>query len=53
MMTEHDKALVEQARHMRWEDINEDDAETEEGKKALHDIAVRGYHYDEWKAGML
>ncbi len=53
MLTEHDKALIEQARHQRWEDIDEDAAETEEGRKALHDIAVSKYHYDEYKSGML
>lgn len=52
-MTEKDKALVEKARHQRWEDIDEDAADTEEGRKALHDIAIRKYHYDEYKAGML
>lgn len=52
-MTDHDKALVERAKHLRWEEIEEDEAETEEGKQALHDIAVRKYHYDEYKAGIL
>lgn len=52
-MTEHDKALVEKARGMCWEDINEEDAETEEGRAELHRIIMRKYHYDEWKAGML
>jgi len=52
-MTDHDKALVEKAKTQRWEDIEEDEAETEEGRKALHDIAIRKYHYDEYKAGML
>jgi len=53
MLTEHDKKLIEQARHQRWEDIREEDAETEEGRDALHDIAIRKYHYDEYKAGIL
>ncbi|MBR4228040.1 MAG: hypothetical protein IKR72_02955 [Bacteroidales bacterium] len=53
MMSEHDKQLVESSRHKRWEDINEDEAETPEGKQALHDIAVRKYHYDEYRAGMI
>jgi len=39
-MTEKDKALVEKARDQRWEDIDEDAAETEEGRAALHDIAI-------------
>lgn len=53
MLTEHDKELIEQARHQRWEDIREEDAETEEGRAELHRIAIRKYHYDEYKAGML
>lgn len=52
-MTDHDKALVEKAKTQCWEDIDEDSAETEEGRKAIHDIAIRKYHYDEYKAGML
>ena len=52
-MTEKDKALVEKAKHQRWEDIDEDAAETEEGRTELHRIAVSKYHYDEYKAGML
>lgn len=53
MLTEHDKALIEQARQMRWEDIDEDAAETEEGRAELHRIAISKYHYDEYKAGIL
>lgn len=52
-MTEKDKELVEKARHQCWEDIDEDAAETEEGRAALHSIIMRKYHYDEYKAGML
>lgn len=53
MLTEHDKELIEQARHQWWEDIREEDAETEEGRAELHRIAISKYHYDEYKAGML
>ncbi len=52
-MTEHDKLLVEKAEHMCWEDIDENAAETEEGRWRLHRIIMRKYHYDEWQAGML
>ena len=52
-MTEHDKQLVARAKNQCWEDIDEDLAETPEGRQALHDIAIRKYHYDEYKAGMI
>lgn len=52
-MNEHDKALVASARQMRWEDINEDEAETVEGRSVLHDIIMHKYHYDEYKCGMI
>lgn len=52
-MNEHDKALVATARGMRWEDINEEDAETVEGRSILHSIIMHKYHYDEYKCGML
>lgn len=52
-MNEHDRALVEKARNQRWEDIKEEDAETEDGRAELHRIAVGKYHYDEYKAGIL
>ena len=53
MLTQHDKELIAKARRMRWEDINEDEAETQEGWQELHDIAVSKYHDDEFLAGML
>lgn len=54
MMTEHDKALVEAARHACLGDkIEETAAETEEGRQALHDIAVANYHREEYLVGVL
>lgn len=52
-MTEHDKRLLEEARHLRWEDIDESKAETEEGREELHRIIMSKYHRDEYKAGMI
>ena len=52
-MTENDKILIDNARHMRWEDIDESAAETPEGRAALHSICMRKYHRDEYKCGML
>lgn len=47
-----DVQLILQANDMRWEDIDEDEAETIEGLAILHDIAVSKYHLAEFKAGM-
>ena len=52
-MTEKDKQLIEAARHMDWEKINEDEAETKEGWSELHHIRMNKYHADEYSAGML
>lgn len=49
-MSEHDKQLVDQAMNMRWEDIDESLAETEEGREAVHRIMMRKYHREEYKA---
>ena len=52
-MNEHDRRLVQQAIYKRWEEIDEDAAETAEGKAKLHEIAVRKYHQDEYLHGIL
>jgi hypothetical protein len=52
-MNEHDRRLVQQAIYKRWEEIDEDEAETPEGKAKLHEIAVRKYHHDEFIHGIL
>ena len=49
-MTQHDKRLIEEAKSLRWEEINEDAAETQEGRKELHRITMQKYHRDEFKA---
>ena len=52
-MTEHDKILIENAKRMRWEDIEESAAETSDGRAALHSLRIRKYHRDEYECGML
>lgn len=52
-MTKHDLDLYNKAKGMRWEDIDEDLAETEVGRVALHDLAIRKMHYEEFRCGML
>ena len=52
LLTEKDKAAIERARATIWEDIDEDWAETEIGRKRVHDIVMRKYHHDEMKAGI-
>ena len=52
-MTDRDKALIEKAKRSYWADIDEDAADTEEARKILHRMAVDGYHYEEYQAGML
>lgn len=53
---QHDLDLIEkfsQLHYTDWGEINEDAAETEEGKQVLHRICSILYHYEEYKAGML
>lgn len=51
-MTERDKALAARARQMRWEDIDEETADTPEGRAELHRICMAKYHQDEARCGM-
>ena len=53
MMTQHDMMLIEEAKTLPWELIDTSKAETKEGRDALHAIAVRKYHYDEARCGMI
>lgn len=53
MLTERDEQLIKEARRMGWEEIDEDAAESVEGRQILHDIAVTKYHREEFSAGML
>lgn len=53
-LPEHDKKLIAKAlTERRWEDIDEDAAITEEGKKILHNIAVHAWHMEEGRLGMI
>ena len=52
-MTEKDKRLIEDARHLSWDQIDEEKAETEEGRKILHKMIMDGYHQEEELAGIL
>jgi hypothetical protein len=52
-MNEHDKRLVEKAQKLDWTLIDENEAETAEGRYELHNIIMRKYHHDELKADML
>lgn len=52
-LPEHDQELIRAAHHQCWEEIEEDAAETEEGRNVLHAIAVRKYHIDEARNDMI
>lgn len=51
-MTERDRRLIEQARQTGWEDIDEETADTPEGRAELHRICMAKYHLDEARCGM-
>lgn len=53
---QHDLDLIEQYSWLNYtelEAINENNAETEEGRQVLHRMYSILYHYEEYKAGML
>lgn len=55
-MTENNKNKIDMARSAKSLDevfVMEDTAETEEARRAIHDIAVRLYHKEEYAADML
>lgn len=52
-MNEHDRKLLDEARLLPWWEIKEELAETKEGYEALHKLAVKKYHYDEYSQGIL
>lgn len=52
-MNKHDERLVQEAIYKRWEEIDEDEAETEEGRQKLHEIVARKYHHEEFLNGTL
>lgn len=53
LLSPKDKEAIAKAKAQRWEDIDENTAETEVGRRWLHDIAMRKYHTDEFNADML
>lgn len=55
MLTEKDLKLIEEANkisYTRWDLINEDKADTPEGREELHRIKMRKYHTEEYYAGL-
>lgn len=52
LLTPKDKEAIQRAIYTRWEDIDENDAETEAGRYELRTIALRKYHNDEFKSGI-
>lgn len=53
LLTEKDREAIQKAMYTRWEDIDENAAETEAGKYEIQSIRSRKRHNDEWLAGML
>ena len=56
MLIEKDKKLIEEAYkvpYTEWYLIDENVAETPEGKERLHSIASSKYHTEEYHAGLL
>lgn len=53
MLTKKDRQLIEKARRQRWEEIIPEDADTPEAAEILHDIAVRKYHNEEARMGII
>ena len=49
---EKDKEAIRKARSLRWTDIDESSAETEEGRYELHRIVMDKYHREEYAAGL-
>ena len=50
---EHDQELINKARSQRWEEIDEDAAETEDARTILHDIIIHKYHREEYRFGVI
>jgi len=53
LYTRKDRDAIERAECSRWEDIDEDWAETEAGRIEVHDIKMRKFHHDEMISDML
>ena len=53
LLTDADKRAIQKAIYARWEDIDEDTAETDAGRYEMHRIAMQKYHAEEFNAGIL
>lgn len=52
-LTQKDLEAIARAKRSCWEDIDENWAETDEGKAAVHSIEMRKYFRDEANAGLI
>lgn len=52
-ISKHDTELINKALVSYWTDINENDSESPEVQEILHEIKMRGYHYEEYDSGLL
>lgn len=52
-LPEHDQRLIEEAHKKRWEEIDEDEAWTDEARNVLHEICADKYHREEFRNGIL
>ena len=52
-LPEHDQQLIKKAHDQRWEEIEEDEAWTDEAREILHDMCARKYHREEFRNGIL
>ena len=53
LFTDADRKAIKKAIYSRWEDIDEDSAETEAGRAELHSIIMRKFRHDEFQSQML
>lgn len=54
-MTEQDKQLIERAKGLGWDQIEDlkEKAESDEAKQELHWMSNHAYHNEEFSAGLL
>ena len=52
-MTARDEELARKARFDYYGEIDENSADTPEGKEAIRRAHITAYHYEEYKAGLL
>lgn len=53
LLTEKDRAAISEARRSRWEDIDEESADTEAGRIEIRYIQLRKMHAAEARCGMI